>query len=61
MSDDRLSPPRGTFFALNMLVGTKSGDTYTQNEIIEWYKSAGLKFEKRVDTTFGSTLMIGKR
>lgn len=61
MSEDRLSPPRGTFFALNMLVGTKSGDTFTQNEITEWYRSAGLEFEKRIDTSFGSTLIIGKR
>ena len=35
MDEDRLSPPGGTLFAINMLVGTKEGDTYTEKEICE--------------------------
>ena len=33
MDPDRTSPPQGTLFAINMLVNTKGGDTYTFDEI----------------------------
>jgi len=33
MDESRTDPPAGTFFALNMLVNTQGGDTYTFREI----------------------------
>lgn len=60
MSENRLSPAHGSFFALNMLVGTKHGDTYTENEIRNWFDAAGAKKIKRIDTSFGTSLIIGK-
>ncbi len=33
MDEDRTHPPQGAFFALNMLVGTAAGDTYTFAEL----------------------------
>jgi len=59
MTDDRTGPAPGTFFALNMLVGTEKGDTYTEKEIKSWMQSAGLKYIRRRDTPQGSNLMIG--
>ena len=61
MNEDRTEPASGAFFALNMLVGTAHGDTYTENEMIEWLNSAGIKNITRKDTSFGSSLLIGKK
>ncbi|MBN1614085.1 MAG: methyltransferase domain-containing protein [Deltaproteobacteria bacterium] len=44
MSPDRTSPPEGAVFAVNMLVGTTGGGTYTLREIEEDLGQAG--FEK---------------
>jgi hypothetical protein len=49
----------GAIFALNMLVGTEKGDTYTESEIKSWMKEAGLKEIRRADSTQGTSLMIG--
>ena len=59
MNEDRTQPPHGALFALNMLVGTTSGDTYTENEMREWFGSAGITKVDRKNTSFGSDLMIG--
>ena len=59
MNDDRTKPYHGAIFSLNMLVGTESGDTYTENEITEWFKSAGFSKTERKKTSFASDLMIG--
>jgi SAM-dependent methyltransferase len=61
MNDDRTEPEVGAIFALNMLVGTLHGDTYSQNEIISWMKDAGLvKIEFKV-TQSGDQLMVGRK
>jgi len=41
MSPSRTEPVGGTLFALNMLVATTGGDTYTFDEIKEWLEDAG--------------------
>jgi len=58
MNDDRTKPYHGALFSLNMLVGTKNGDTFTEKEIREWFESAGLSKIERKNTSFGSDLMI---
>ena len=58
MTDDRTKPFHGALFALNMLVGTANGDTYTEKEIREWFESAGLSKIERKNTSFGTDLMI---
>ena len=60
MDDDRTSPEFGTFFALNMLVNTASGDTYTQSEIKDWIEQAGMTHVETKETR-GTGLMIGKK
>jgi ubiquinone/menaquinone biosynthesis C-methylase UbiE len=59
MNKDRTQPYHGAFFSLNMLVGTVSGDTYTEEEIKGWFTSAGISKIERKNTSFGSDLMIG--
>jgi 2-polyprenyl-3-methyl-5-hydroxy-6-metoxy-1,4-benzoquinol methylase len=56
MNDDRISPAFGAFFALNMLVNTPEGDTYTEQEVKEWITTAGMSFVERNDG-----LMIGQK
>ncbi len=58
MDEDRTKPYHGALFSLNMLVGTANGDTYTEKEIREWFKSAGLSNIERKNTSFGADLMI---
>lgn len=60
VDDSRTSPAHAAIFALNMLVGTDSGDTYTEAEAIDWFRQAGFTFSKRLDpASTGTTLLIG--
>lgn len=60
MDEDRTGPPFAALFALNMLVGTEAGDTYTESEVRQWMEQEGLRHVVRKDTPFGTTLIIGK-
>lgn len=61
MNEDRTKPYNGALFSLNMLVATENGDTYTEKEIREWFKSAELSKIERKNTSFGSDLMIARK
>jgi ubiquinone/menaquinone biosynthesis C-methylase UbiE/predicted transcriptional regulator len=41
MDESRTNPPAGALFALNMLVNTRAGDTYTFGEVKDTLKTAG--------------------
>jgi SAM-dependent methyltransferase len=61
MNDDRTSPAAGAFFALNMLVATEAGDTYTEREVGDWMRLAGLSGIRRINTPFESSLIVGRK
>jgi SAM-dependent methyltransferase len=61
VDEDRTGPPRPVFFALNMLVATGAGDTYTESEVRDMMGKAGLTDITRKDTAFASSLMIGRK
>lgn len=61
MNEDRTQPAYGALFSLNMLVGTANGDTYTEQEMKEWFQSAGINEIERKNTSFGSNLIIGTK
>jgi hypothetical protein len=61
MDDDRISPYNGVLFALNMLVGTDNGDTYTEVEINSWMRKADITDFERIETEFENTLLIGRK
>lgn len=46
--DDRTGEPIHLIFAVNMLVNTPDGDTYTFGEINEWLHQAGFENVRRV-------------
>jgi SAM-dependent methyltransferase len=59
MNEDRTDPVRGALFAVNMLVGTKGGTTYTQNEINSWFEKAGITFSKKINLPSGAAQIVG--
>lgn len=59
MAEDRSGPLQPALFALNMLVGTQAGDTYTESEVRAWMEAAGLRSVERKDTTIGTNLLVG--
>lgn len=61
MNEERTFPPGGTFFAINMLVNTQGGDTFTQSEIYSWLTSAGLKELRSRETSHGATQITGRK
>ncbi len=60
MSEDRTKPLMGALFALNMLVSTPAGDTYTESEIKTWMKEAGLSGISKKKTDAGNDMIIGR-
>jgi predicted O-methyltransferase YrrM len=50
MDESRIYPPAGTLFAINMLVQTRDGDTYTFQEIKETLEKAGFVDVKLIRT-----------
>jgi len=60
MAEDRSGPLQPALFALNMLVGTDGGDTYTEAEVRGWLREAGFTSVTRTDTSFGSSLVVGR-
>jgi ubiquinone/menaquinone biosynthesis C-methylase UbiE len=61
MDEDRTAPLAGALFSLNMLVGTKAGDTFTESEIRGWITEAGFKKIQQKNNPFGPGLIIGKK
>ena len=58
---DRTAPRAGALFAINMLVGTEQGSTYTEEEYSAWMIEAGLGDVQHVTLVGPNGLMIGRR
>ena len=50
MDESRTNPPSGTVFAINMLVNTRGGDTYTFREVRDALEKAGFSNVKLLRT-----------
>jgi predicted transcriptional regulator/predicted O-methyltransferase YrrM len=61
VDEDRVHPPAGALFALNMLVSTQGGDTYTESDVRGWMSAAGLTSIIRKNTQFGASMLIGTK
>lgn len=61
MDKGRTTPPFGTFFALNMLVGTEDGDTYTETEIKSWLKKSGFTGIRRLEGEGPASMIIARK
>jgi SAM-dependent methyltransferase len=60
MDEDRTAPAAGAFFALNMLVATERGDTYTFEEMQGWMTAAGLRNIRQIPT-FNNAMILGSK
>jgi SAM-dependent methyltransferase len=61
MNDDRTEPFAGAMFTLNMVAGTKHGDTYTEQEFREWMRDAGLAEVRLMTAPSGMQVMTGNK
>jgi ubiquinone/menaquinone biosynthesis C-methylase UbiE len=60
-NDERTGPPFPLFFALNMLVNTVAGDTFTFGEYLRWLKEAGFGRVETSDIGTHSPAIIATR
>lgn len=60
MDEHRAGPLFGALFALNMLVNTERGDTYTEAEIRSWMEAAGLSDFRRLPSGPHTSLVTGR-
>jgi len=58
---DKTAPRWGALFALNMLVGTRGGSSYSQPEYAEWLTSAGFAEVRHVRMAGPASLMTAIR
>ena len=58
---DKTSPQFAALFALNMLVGTEAGSSYSEPEYADWLHAAGFKEVTRVRLPGPSDLMIATK
>jgi SAM-dependent methyltransferase len=58
VENDRSGPPFGLMFAINMLVATTEGDTYTFSEVEAWTREAGFENGRAIDLTPQSRLWL---
>jgi 3-hydroxy-5-methyl-1-naphthoate 3-O-methyltransferase len=61
LEPDRTKPRQAVLFAINMLVGTEAGGTYTAEEYAAWLGAAGLGAVRRIRLPGPADLMVGVR
>jgi hypothetical protein len=58
---DKTAPKMAALFALNMLVGTHAGSSYSEDEYAAWLRQAGFRDVRRIRLPGPSNLMVGTR
>jgi ubiquinone/menaquinone biosynthesis C-methylase UbiE len=61
VNPDRKGPVTGLFFAVNMLVNTDEGNTWSFEEIAEWLKEAGFVNPRLLDAPGPSPLILATK
>ena len=61
VDDDRKGPLNGLFFAVNMLVNTDNGGTYSFNEIGNWLADAGFRDARTIPAPGPSPLILATK
>jgi (2Fe-2S) ferredoxin/predicted O-methyltransferase YrrM len=59
LNPDKAGPQHAALFAVNMLVGTDAGATYSEAEYAGWMKAAGLTEVHRIKLSGPSDLIVG--
>jgi hypothetical protein len=61
LEPDKTAPKSAALFALNMLVGTRAGSTYTEAEYAAWLLEAGFQDVRQVRLPGPSGLIVARR
>jgi SAM-dependent methyltransferase len=61
VNDERTEPLNGLMFAVNMLVNTERGDTFSFNEIKGWLEEAGFKNARTLEAPGPSPLVLATK
>jgi SAM-dependent methyltransferase len=61
VNDERTEPLNGLMFAVNMLVNTERGDTFSFNEIKSWLEEAGFKEARTLEAPGPSPLVLATK
>ena len=61
VNDDRTEPLPSLMFAVQMLVNTEKGDTFSFNEIKRWLEDAGFKKVRKLDAPGPSPLILATK
>jgi (2Fe-2S) ferredoxin/predicted O-methyltransferase YrrM len=61
LEPDKTAPRSGTLFALNMLVGTAAGNSYSELEYDEWLRAAGFREIRRLRLPAMAGIIIGTK
>jgi precorrin-6B methylase 2 len=61
VNEDRSGPPNGLVFAVNMLVATEEGDTWSFPEIAGWLQEAGFENARTLPAPGPSPLILANR
>jgi SAM-dependent methyltransferase len=59
LDPDRTGPLHAALFAINMLVGTEGGNTYTEPDYTQWMRDAGFEEVRRIHLTGPADLIVG--
>jgi ubiquinone/menaquinone biosynthesis C-methylase UbiE len=60
-NDERTGPPNALIFAVNMLVNSKVGDTFTFAEMSKWLRDAGFQKPRQLDAGGVSPLILATK
>jgi len=60
-NDNRSGPPNAAIFAVNMLVNTDKGDTFTLPEISKWLSDAGFAHVRTLEAPGPSPLILATK
>ena len=61
VNQERTAPPQGLIFAVNMLVNTDEGDTFSFEEISEWLTDAGFENPRLLEVPAPSPLVLATK
>ncbi|HWH70986.1 MAG TPA: methyltransferase, partial [Candidatus Sulfotelmatobacter sp.] len=60
-NQDRTGPPNALIFAVNMLIHTEEGGTFTFEEISQWLQEAGFEQMRLLEAPAPSPLVLGTK
>ena len=60
-NEERTGPPPALIFAVNMLVATEEGDTFTFGEMSAWLREAGFENPRTMDVPSPNPLVLATK